>query len=447
MNKLIFREYDIRGLYPEELSLDVCAAIFYALGLECVKKGCKSISIGHDARLSANALLSVAIRGLKDAGMRVINLGLIPTPLGYFSVFMDSGFDANVVITGSHNAKEYNGFKITINKESYFGKDLQHLAKEAQKYLNHELKSDEVCEKFDIITPYVNYLAKAFSHLKGYKLPLVIDVFNGAGGEVISKLVKELDLNAKLINTKPDGNFTKHDPDPSCEENLQELKSSLNKNSLGFAFDGDADRLAVIDKNRIYKGDELCYLLACELDNPRVMGEVKCFASLYEEVAKFGSIFMGKTGHSNIKKAMKELKIDLAAELSGHFFFKDRYFGYDDGIYALFRVLELPFRGVDMNAKLNLLPKSFTSQEIKIKVNEKEKFDLVDRFKNAALKEFNYKEKCEIDGLRLGFDDGWVLLRASNTSPYLIIRSESRSLEKMNHYLQITKDLLEVLRK
>lgn len=443
MNKLIFREYDIRGIYEKELSPAVVGAIFYALSKECIKKNCKNISIGYDARLSAKALKNTAIKACKANGLKVYDIGLVPTPLGYFSVYKEGLCDANVMITGSHNPKEYNGFKITIKKESFFGKDLQRLYKEAKKYLKVDLSAISYdCEMLDVKSLYISFLSEHFALLKNLDQKIIIDCFNGTAGEVIKALITSLGLKALLLNEKADGNFPKHEPDPSDERNLEEIKAYLKADEIGFAFDGDADRLVVLDKNRVYKGDELCYLFAKDIKNPRVLAEVKCSQNLYIEVAKFGRIYMGKTGHSNIKKAMKEKNIDLAAELSGHIFFADRYFGYDDAIYALFRSLELLFKGYDFNKELLALPRLFASDEEKIKVEEEEKFKIIKLFKKQAKSTFSYKKACEIDGLRLSFEDGWLLLRASNTSPFLILRAEASCEEKKDEYLQKARELL-----
>jgi len=448
----IFREYDIRGLYGKELNEKSVKAIGFCLGEKMLQRACKNVSVGYDARYSADELFAYLVSGLNKAGIKVYDLGLIPTPLGYFSLYEGFKFDANIMITGSHNPKDYNGFKITIGKESFFGEELKKFSKEVQKHLNTAIPTNPKAEKYDILSLYIAFLSKQFEKLKGFDYEFALDCGNGAAGVVLEKLTQSLDLKAHILFSQPDGQFPNHAPDPTELENLQALKDFLQHNEavkLGFAFDGDADRMVALNKNHIFCGDELCYLFAKNIKNPRILAEVKCSKNLFEEVGKFGTIFMGKTGHSNIKKMMKEKNIDLAAEVSGHIFFKERYFGYDDGIYAFLRTLELVFRGFDLQAMIDALPKLYTTPEIKIKVSEEEKFKLVEEFKigvkNGALK--GIKELCEIDGVRIDFGYGWALLRASNTSPYLISRFEANTQEQAYKLEKMVFDLLEKIRK
>lgn len=435
MLDVIFREYDIRGLYGKELNEKSVKAIGFCLGQTMLNKGCKNVSVGYDARYSADELYKYLVSGLNKAGIKVYNIGLVPTPLGYFSLYEGLKFDANIMITGSHNPKDYNGFKITIGKESFFGAELKEFSKEVYKHLEDEIEENLNAEKYDILSLYIKFMCEQFEFLKDFNYKFAIDCSNGAAGVVIKPLIEALKLKAHLMFVEPDGEFPNHAPDPTEEKNLNLVKEFLNKNqdySLAFAFDGDADRMVALSKTHIFCGDELCYLFAKNISNPRVLGEVKCSKNLFDEVAKFGTIFMGKTGHSNIKKMMKEKDIDLAAEVSGHIFFKHRYFGYDDGIYAFLRALELVYMGFDLEGMIKALPKLYTTPEIKIAVNEEEKFKLVGEFKKAvekgALK--GVRSLCEIDGARIDFGYGWALLRASNTSPYLITRFEALSLEQ-----------------
>ncbi|EDO9297215.1 phosphomannomutase/phosphoglucomutase [Campylobacter coli] len=435
MLDVIFREYDIRGLYDKELNEKSVKAIGFCLGQTMLEKGCKNVSVGYDARYSADELYRYLVSGLNKAGIQIYNIGLVPTPLGYFSLYEGMKFDANIMITGSHNPKDYNGFKITIGKESFFGAELKEFSKEVYKHLEDGIEENLEAQKYDILSLYVNFMCEQFSFLKDFNYKFAIDCSNGAAGVVIESLVKALNLKAHVMFSNPDGQFPNHEPDPTEEKNLNAVKNFLNENQeypLAFAFDGDADRMVALSKTHIFCGDELCYLFAKNIPNPRILGEVKCSKNLFDEVAKFGTIFMGKTGHSNIKKMMKEKDIDLAAEVSGHIFFKHRYFGYDDGIYAFLRALELVYKGFDLESMISALPKLYTTPEIKILVSEEEKFKLVDEFKKAiergALE--GVKSLCEIDGARIDFGYGWALLRASNTSPYLITRFEAKSLEQ-----------------
>ena len=435
MIKDIFREYDIRGLVGEELNDASVKAIGKALGEQIKKRGAKRVSVGYDARTHAPMLFSALVSGLNAQGLELFDIGLAPTPVGYFSVFSGE-FDANVMITGSHNPKEYNGFKITIGTDSFFGKDLEALGAVVERMLKADplsanIPTDKRAQKFDILSKYEDFYAKNFSHLKGFALPFVCDFGNGAAGVAANRIIKALNLNAKMLYAEPDGNFPNHHPDPSVETNLADLKNELKASGakIGFGFDGDGDRIAVLCGERSIKGDELAYLYALNMKNPRVLGEVKCSQNMYDEINKLGSAFMGKTGHSNIKKAMKELNIDMAAEVSGHIFFKERYFGFDDALYAMVRALELLYKGIDFESELDKLPKLYSTDEIKVEATESTKFAVIERIK-AELKNADLPEILDIvdiDGLRVRFEAGWALVRASNTTPVLVTRFEASS--------------------
>lgn len=433
----IFREYDIRGIYERDLNEMSVKAIGYKLGIAMRERGVTSVSVGYDARLSADNLFKWLLSGLNKVGsLSIYDIGMLPTPVGYFSVYADY-FDANIMITGSHNPKEYNGFKITIKKDSYFGEDLQILKREVLGFMDsgESVADDFRCKKIDILSTYVGYFVEKFWHLDGLKLPFVVDCGNGAMGVALMPIVEELDLNANVLYHLPDGNFPNHHPDPSESENLKDVYKVMQKSgaNLGFAFDGDGDRIAVITPKRNIKGDELAYLYALNMERPKVLGEVKCSQVMYDEIAKIGEVFMGKTGHSNIKKMMKELGVDLAAEVSGHIFFKERYFGFDDALYAMMRVLELVQKGFDLDAELDKMPKVYSTDEIKIKVSEDDKFRIVDelkrRIKSGECDLPKILNIIEIDGIRIQFEDGWALIRASNTTPVIVTRFEARSEE------------------
>lgn len=435
MFETIFREYDIRGIYEKDLNELSVKAIGYCLGITMKNRGVKSVSVGFDARLSARALFGFLVSGLNRAGLEIFDIGMLPTPVGYFSVFTGV-FDANIMITGSHNPKEYNGFKITIGVESFFGADLQKLKDSVNEFLSsgEVVKDDFRATKFDVLSRYVQFYEKEFSHLKGLKTKIICDCANGVAGIALERVVKALCLNATLLYKEPDGNFPNHHPDPSEERNLKDLKTALKGEfEIGFGFDGDADRIAVLTKKRVIKGDDLAYLYAKNMKNPRVLGEVKCSQNMYDEIDKIGKSFMGKTGHSNIKKAMRELNIDMAAEVSGHIFFKERFFGFDDAIYAMIRVLELVQKGFELDAELDKLPVLYSTDEIKVSTKDETKFKIIDELK----KELNKKDNglpnildiIDIDGVRIKFDGGWALVRASNTTPVLVTRFEASSPE------------------
>ena len=430
--KEIFREYDIRGIVGSQLNENSVKAIGKELGAVMKSRGVKSISVGYDARLSANELFKYLVSGLNANDLEVFDIGLLPTPVGYYSVF--SGvFDANIMITGSHNPKEYNGFKITIGTDSFFGADITSLGQKVCALVDAavQIPDDIKCEKYDILSKYVEFFKQCFAGLKGFDLPFICDCANGAAGVSLELIIKELNLNAKVLYPEPNGNFPNHHPDPSVQENLKDLKDALSgdKFALGFGFDGDGDRIAVLTKKRSIKGDELAYLYALNMRNPRVLGEVKCSQNMYDEINKLGAAFMGKTGHSNIKKAMKELNIDMAAEVSGHIFFKERFFGFDDAVYAAMRVLELCAKGVDLDKELDKLPKLYSTDEIKVHTSDKNKFAIISEIKQALNTADlpRILDVVDIDGVRVRFTHGWALVRASNTTPVLVTRYEADS--------------------
>lgn len=309
----IFREYDIRGIFGDDLNESCVKLIGLKLGEIMQKKGVKTLSIGYDARLSANDLFSWLVSGLKKSDIKLFDIGMAPTPVGYFSVFTEK-FNANIMITGSHNPKEYNGFKITIFKDSYFGKDLQYLKNLVIDALNQNLDKDisidANIQKYDILSEYISFFVKEFAHLKDFKTPFVADCANGAAGITLGEICKKLNLNATILYENPDGNFPNHHPDPTIQENLNDVKDFMKKNNLnlGIAFDGDADRVAVLTPKRDIKGDELACLYTLNMKNPRVLGEVKCSTVMFDYIDKVGKSFIGKTGHSNIKKSHERTK-------------------------------------------------------------------------------------------------------------------------------------------
>ena len=368
--KHIFREYDIRGIFEKDLSEDAVKKIGYLLGLEMLKVG-KSVGVGYDARVHSSIICKWLVSGLNRAGLEVICMNLVPTPCNYFAGFMSEGVSSTVMITGSHNPPEYNGLKITIDKKPFFGEQITALGEKVME-CEERIEDDFRCVQEDVKSRYEDFLVEQFSHLKKMDKKIVIDCGNGAAGEVVEEVVRRLELNAHVMYATPDGTFPNHHPDPSEEENLHDVKEYLlgHNYDVAFAYDGDADRLAVLTQKHNFKGDQLAILYAKSLKNPRVLGEVKCSGVMYDEISKMGEVYMYKTGHSNIKMKMKELNIDVAVEVSGHIFFADRYFGYDDAIYAMLRTLELLQNGVDFDATIEALPQVFSTDELKVPTSE-----------------------------------------------------------------------------
>lgn len=450
----IYREYDIRGIYEKELNEQSVVRIGYALASKI--KG-EYVAVGYDARSHSPVLFEYLVHGLNAGGKKVLDIGLVPTPVNYFTNYQEwDGItpSASVMITGSHNPSEYNGFKITIDKAPFFGEDIYALGRECEAMEFPEALQRDVRE-IDAVTRYVDFLISEFSHLKDMPTRIVYDCGNGVAGVVTERIFDTLRLKTKGLYIEPDGTFPNHHPDPSDEHNLEDVKKLLeSEGDIAFAYDGDADRIAVLTHKNNIKGDMMALLFAIKMDKPTVVGEVKCSQVMYDELEKRGAkAVMYKTGHSNIKVKMKEVDADLACEVSGHIFFKDRYFGYDDAIYATLRMLELLHDGVDLDAELEKLPKVFSTQEIKVHTSESEKFKIIDKvkelLKNPPESFPAIKNIIDVDGVRINFEHGWGLVRASNTTPVLVTRFESTSEEEaklyekeMNNLIQNAKDAL-----
>ena len=428
----IFREYDIRGIFEKELNATSVKLIGYFLGQKV--GGDKVVSIGYDARSHSPILRDYLTSGLNAAGCKVLDMGMVATPVNYFSNYIDFDgvtTDASVMITGSHNPSEYNGFKITMDKSPFFGDDIYALGDEI--IANKTMKIEDNLKKTDIDVkkPYIDFMVKEFSALKGFDKKIIIDAGNGVADTVITDIFDALDLDYTGLYLEPDGTFPNHHPDPSVEKNLIDVKAALEKEGdIAFAYDGDADRIAVLTHRHNIKGDQMALLYAMKMQNPTVIGEVKCSQVMYDELERRGATaIMYKTGHSNLKVKMKETNADLACEVSGHIFFKHRYFGYDDAIYATLRMLELMADGIDLDAEIDALPQVFSTEEIKVETTEDEKFLIIDKVKalleNPSSDFPAIVNIIDVDGVRINFEKGWGLVRASNTTPVLVTRFES----------------------
>jgi len=466
INRSIFREYDIRGVFEKDLNEDSVKLIGYFLGKRIA--GNKIVSVGFDAREHSPILRDYLVSGLNAAGCRVIDMGMVATPVNYFgnyqplesmlakdSVLLQeiqdkkTTIDGSVMITGSHNPSEYNGFKITIGQSPFFGEDIYALGDEIIANENIEIESNLKREESDVKTLYINFMLQEFAHLKGFDKRLVLDCGNGVAGTVINDIFEGLELNYRGLYCEPDGSFPNHHPDPSVEKNLKDLKEALAKEGdIGFAYDGDADRIALLTKKHNIKGDQMALLFAMGMEKPTVIGEVKCSQVMYDELERRGcKAVMYKTGHSNLKVKMKELNADLACEVSGHIFFKHRYFGYDDAIYATLRALELVQNGIDLDKEVESLPQVFSTEEIKVKTTDEEKFALVEKVKELLAtpgEEFpTIKSIIDVDGVRINFENGWGLVRASNTTPVLVTRFESTDENLAKLYEERVNSLIE----
>jgi phosphomannomutase/phosphoglucomutase len=443
----IYREYDIRGIFEKELNEESVVRIGYALAS---KISGEYVAVGYDARSHSPILFEYLVHGLNAGGKKVLNMGMVPTPVNYFCNY--NKFDgitssASVMITGSHNPSEYNGFKITIDKLPFFSNDIYALGRECETLLMPKKVQRQVTD-IDAVSSYVNFIVNEFQHLKAMPTRIVYDCGNGVAGVVTEKIFKALELKTKGLFVEPDGEFPNHHPDPSEEHNLKDVKELLKTDGdIAFAYDGDADRIAVLTHKNNIKGDMMALLYSMKMDKPTVIGEVKCSSLMYDELERRGcKAIMYKTGHSNLKVKMKETNADLACEVSGHIFFKHRYFGYDDAIYATLRMLELVNDGIDLDEELAKLPKVFSTQEIKVKTTEEEKFKIIDEVKkllqNPPADFPSIKNIIDVDGVRINFENGWGLVRASNTTPVLVTRFESTNEDEALHYENAINNLI-----
>jgi len=445
INKTIFREYDIRGIVPEELNEQSIKLLGYFFGLEVQKQSKQGavVSVGYDARTHSPELFGYLTSGLNKSGCKVLGMGMVATGTNYFSGF--HSFDAvtpnaTIMITGSHNPSNYNGFKMTINNKPFFADDIYVMGDDIIANSTMSIATNEEYRKIDVKTMYKKYIVEQFKHLKGMTPKFAIDCGNGVADTVLTEILDELELNYDAIYTKPDGTFPNHHPDPSEEKNLVDLKKLIKDDvEYGFAYDGDADRIAFLTQNNNVKGDIMAILFASTMDKPTVIGEVKCTQVMYDTInANGGKAIMYKTGHSNLKVKINETNAHFAAEVSGHIFFNDRFFGFDDAIYATFRLLELVYNGMDIDKEISNLPKTYSTEEIKVTTTEEQKFTLVNKIKellqNPPADFPKILDIIDVDGVRVIFEDGWGLVRASNTTPVLVTRFESTDENKAKEY-------------
>lgn len=432
----IVREYDIRGIFNKNLYPENAYNIGQALGSKALKNNCNIINVGFDGRISSPILSKKLIAGILSTGCNVNNIGLVPTPILYFSTFL-LDISYGVILTASHNPKEYNGFKFISKIENFYGKKLKEFANFVNKgdFLSGSGKEINI----DIKKQYLEFLLKELQDCDLSNLKIAWDPACGVAGEIITQLDKNLNSENIIINSNIDGNFPAHDPDPTIESNLSQLKEIVIKQQcdLGIAFDGDADRIGVIDnKGEVLWGDQLVTLFANDVlkNNPGaiIIADVKTSTVFNQKVTEYGGKpLIWKTGHSLIKAKMKETGALLAGEMSGHVFFKDRYYGFDDGIYAAIRLMKIIINNnLQLSDFRSNLPHTYSTKEEKISCSEDIKFQIIEKIKiDLDKKGVNY---IDIDGIRVETDSGWWLIRASNTSPYLITRCEASSKDILN---------------
>lgn len=433
MNPSIFREYDIRGVVGEDLDAGSVYKIAQGFASYCSRKGVKRLSLGRDVRLSSPEFRDAVVRGLLTSGIDVVDVGQVPTPLLYFSI-VELGTDGGVMITGSHNPPEYNGFKLCVGTTAIYGDMIQEVRTIVE---NETFIQGEGTLRHEFVIPlYEEKIRENVSLVRSIRA--VVDCGNGTAGLVAPKLFRELGVDVIPLFEEPDGNFPNHFPDPTVPENLQKLIEKVRETGadVGVAYDGDADRIGVVDETgKIIFGDYLLVIFSRELlgrkPGATIISEVKASQNLYDDIEKHGGKpLMYKTGHSLIKKKMKEVGAELAGEMSGHIFFKDRYYGFDDAIYASARLFEIMSRGdAPLSSLLSGLPEVVSTPEIRRDCPDEAKFEVVEEVKKALSRVA--KEVVTIDGVRALFDGGWGLVRASNTQPVLVLRFEGRSEEEV----------------
>jgi len=427
----IFREYDIRGVVGEELTPALAEQIGRAYGSAAVRVGAKTIAVGRDGRISAMQMREALLKGLLGCGLNVVEIGVCPTPLMYFSLFT-LPVDGGVMITASHNPGSYNGFKMCLGTDSMYGAAIQSLKADIDKGRFESGQQGTVSEQ-PIIPAYMAYMKKSFAHVTAGSLHAVVDCGNGMGGLVGPDALRLLGCRVTGLYEDVDGRFPNHHPDPTVAENLQDLirKVRETKADVGIAYDGDADRIGAVDEQgHILWGDTLLTLYARDVlaqqPGATIISEVKASQVFYDDVAKQGGrAIMWKAGHSLIKAKMKETQATLAGEMSGHMFFADRYFGYDDAVYASCRLMEILAKsGRPLSTVLADLPAMISTPEIRVDCPDDVKFQVVEEAKQRLAREYQI---IDIDGVRVLFPDGWGLIRASNTQPALVLRYEATS--------------------
>jgi len=440
MDKGILREYDIRGVVDEDITEDVAYELGKSYGTLMVRRKAKHVAVGRDGRLSSERLESAVIEGIVATGINVTDIGLCPSPVLYFSLF-NLDVDGGVIVTASHNPPEFNGFKVCVGKSTIFGKEIQELGIIADS--GEFEQGNGTVTSHDMVADYKRYLEENIRISKPLKV--AVDGGNGTAGFIAAPVMRALGCEVKEFYCEVDGTFPNHHPDPTLPENLADLIAEVTGSDtpIGMAYDGDGDRLGVIDeRGGIIWGDRLMIIFSRELlkEHPgaTIIGEVKCSQYLYDDIERHGGRgLMWKTGHSLIKSKMKETGALLAGEMSGHLFFADRYFGYDDAIYASLRLLEiLAHTGKSPRELLADVPKSSITPEIRVDCPDEKKEGIVE-----SVREFfrSKHEVNDVDGARIKFTHGWGLVRASNTQPVLVLRFEADSDE----HLEEIKSLVE----
>jgi phosphomannomutase/phosphoglucomutase len=449
INPDIFRQYDIRGKVGTDLTEDTVSVLGRAFGAYLTGAGAKQVSLASDNRLSSDGFRQIIGEELSKSGLHVADYGVIPTPVFYSTLFL-AGAGGGVMITGSHNPPEFNGFKIACGETTIYGEEIQKVREIAE---NGRFTLGKGSVKTgDAKSAYMDHVAKNIKPAR--KVRIAVDCGNGTAGVIVPDLFGRFDLDYKCLFCEPDGSFPNHHPDPTVPKYLKDLIDTVQSRGYegGIAYDGDADRIGVIDeKGQIIWGDKLLIIFARDIlaANPgaKIIFEVKCSEALVEAVDRAGGVpIMWKTGHSLIKSKMKQEGALLAGEMSGHIFFSDRYFGFDDAIYASLRLIEIMSKhDGTLSSLLEDVPVYFTTPEIRLESTDREKFGVVEKVGEY----FRDRHRViDIDGARIVFEDGWGLVRASNTQPVLVLRFEAKSETRLKAIIgEVTAALSDVMRR
>ena len=447
MDAKTFREYDIRGIAGTQITEADVTRLGRAFGTYLLRQGKRRITLGRDIRPSSEKFREALLEGMLATGLQVTDLGTCPTPVFYFSL-RHLNAEGGIMITASHNPPEYNGFKICNGFDTIFGSEIQRLRAIMDE--GEFIRGRGTLDSYDIIASYHKHILQAINLER--RLRIGVDAANAVGGPVAVPLFRQLGCEVHELYCQPDETFPNHEPDPTVVENLQDLITLVKSKKLdvGIAYDGDCDRIGVVDnQGQVVFGDRLMIIFARDIlakqPGATFISEVKCSKTLYEDIEKHGGkAVMWKTGHSLIKKKMKEVGAALAGEMSGHMFFADRYFGYDDAIYASCRLLEiLDKSGKTIAELLNGVPTTVVTPEIRVDFPDEVKFSLVEKVKEYFRQKYPV---IEVDGVRVLFDYGWGLVRASNTQPALVLRFEAETAEQLEEYRQMVEQTVDRLR-
>ncbi len=449
MDPNVFREYDIRGIVNEEIQDDDVVLLGKAFGTYMAQQGKKRVVVGRDCRLTSEHYRDLLVDGMLATGLDVVDIGVCPTPLLYFALrHLDR--EGGVMITASHNPPEYNGFKICNGFDTISGAEIQQFR--ALMSEGSFVSGAGQVVAYDIVTPYSSFVVENIKLSR--RLRVGVDAGNATAGPVILPILERLGCEVFPLYCEMDGTFPNHEPDPTVLENLQDLSELVRDKKLdvGVAYDGDGDRLGVVDHSgEPVFGDKLMIIFAREILSRRpgvkFISEVKCSQTLYDDIRKHGgNPIMWRTGHSLIKAKMKETDAALAGEMSGHVFFKDRYFGFDDGLYASCRLFEvLANTGKTLPELLEGVPATFTTPEIRVPCPDPVKFDVVERARQLFLS--RDLDVIDLDGARVVFEDGWGLVRASNTQPVLVLRFEAKTPERLKEIRNLIEETIEKAKK